>query len=319
MPNREISGAGRAYDLKWAVNAGLFIGHYFLFLVNGYDDSEEVEVVKRELEKCFAELGFVPDLPDANPNGGYPINQTRALEKQLRERIKKTIDNRTANLFSLVGKFSVYSLTGGAFPEESKQMIMNDARPFARATGIDEDTVSDYLERLLVEEDSRKNVLKEFVDWINSEIDRSVLEAPQFQSSTADQYDLFISYSSVDEREANEIFDLVKARGLKAFLAVKGIQSGDDFAEEIRKGLINSTEICILVTPKSLGSEWVATEWGAAWVLKKRITPILLRCDVNQLPQRLQNLQCIDFHHLEQYIDQVLSRIKGPNTGNLDS
>lgn len=180
MPDREVpNGTSRVYDLKWAVNAGLFLGHYSLFLVNGYGDADKGEVVKRELEKCFTELGIVPNLPDANPNGGYPIDRTRALEKQLRESIKKTLDNPTANLFSLVWKFTIFSLTEGDFVEEEKQAIVSDLRNFARKAGSDEDTVLDFFESLLVEQDSRNNVLKGFIEWIYSEIDKGILKPPE--------------------------------------------------------------------------------------------------------------------------------------------
>jgi hypothetical protein len=70
--------------------------------------------------------------------------------------------------------------------------------------------------------------------------------------------------------------------------------------EVIRQGLLNSRELAVLATSESLGSEWVKTEWGAAWVLGRLITPIILRLNPRDLPDRLKQRQWIDFH---KYVD----------------
>ncbi len=107
--------------------------------------------------------------------------------------------------------------------------------------------------------------------------------------------DVFISYASADNREAEMIYDAVLKAGGKAFLASKNLNWGEDFAERIRTVLTASRELWLLVTPTSLKSDWVLSEWGAAWALRKTIIPILHRCSVSDLPDRLQRLQCIAF------------------------
>ena len=64
----------------------------------------------------------------------------------------------------------------------------------------------------------------------------------------------------------------------------------------------------LLATRDGLKSEWVTTEWGAAWILRRRITPLLYRCDVDDLPRRMQHLQAIDWHTYEAYLTRVLQR-----------
>jgi hypothetical protein len=130
----------------------------------------------------------------------------------------------------------------------------------------------------------------------------------ELKLDTAHQYDVFLSYSSVNSSEASQISDALKHSGRKVFLAEKSIQPGHDFAEEIRRSLKGSREVWLLVSPSSLNSEWVTTEWGAAWALEKKIIPILFRCDIDALPARLKGLQCIDFHRYVELISALSAK-----------
>lgn len=134
----------------------------------------------------------------------------------------------------------------------------------------------------------------------------SMLEASRAaaapESRTLDaafEFDVFISYSDKDRQEAGAIYDALHGAGRRAFMASKSLRGGDDFAESIRKALLASRELWLLVTPHSAKSDWVLSEWGAAWVLGRRIVPILLRYAPEQLPERLQKLHTVDFHALD--------------------
>jgi len=121
-------------------------------------------------------------------------------------------------------------------------------------------------------------------------------------------YDVFLSFSFADRDEARRIRDHADALGLRMFMAEREVQAGDVWDEVIRQALVSSREVAILVTPDSLQSEWVSTEWGAAWALQKRIAPILLRCNFDDLPARLERLHALDFHNFEMYLSEVRSR-----------
>lgn len=115
-------------------------------------------------------------------------------------------------------------------------------------------------------------------------------------------YDVFLSHASPDNTEAQGIRDKIIAAGHRVFLAPKELRRGDDFAEEIRLALLGSRELWLLVSPHSSKSEWVISEWGAAWALDKRIVPVLHRCAPESLPARLARLQCIDLHRVDEAI-----------------
>jgi hypothetical protein len=124
-------------------------------------------------------------------------------------------------------------------------------------------------------------------------------------------FDLFLSFSSADKTEAQKLSDAGVAKGLRVFMSEKSLTSGDVWDEVIRQALLTSREMAVVVTPSSLKSEWVTTEWGIAWALEKRITPVLLRCDTNALPERLKRYEARDLHEMHLYIDEILSRKGG--------
>ena len=127
-------------------------------------------------------------------------------------------------------------------------------------------------------------------------------------------YDVFLSYSSVDHEEALALHDKIVHSGHRVFMARKVLVPGDDFAEEIRLALHGSREIWLLVSPSSSKSEWVISEWGAAWALAKRIVPILHRCSPESLPDRLAKFQAIDLHRCDELIALLNATQTGPNS-----
>jgi len=121
--------------------------------------------------------------------------------------------------------------------------------------------------------------------------------------------DVFISYASQDNNEADQIRDAIVNAGGKVFMAPKDLTPGEDFPEEIRIALGRSRELWLLVSPASLKSDWVLSEWGAAWALGKKIVPILHRCSPDQLPDRIRRLQCVDFYKYSELIARTFSAV----------
>jgi hypothetical protein len=128
-------------------------------------------------------------------------------------------------------------------------------------------------------------------------------------------YDVFLSYSEKDTSIAFSIRDELLRGGARVFMAQKSLRPGDDFAEEIRLSLHGSAEVWVILSPHSLTSEWVTTEWGAAWVLDKKIVPILHRCDTPQIPERLRRLHCIDAAAVGVIIKERLASTQGLSGG----
>jgi hypothetical protein len=125
------------------------------------------------------------------------------------------------------------------------------------------------------------------------------------------EFDLFLSYSSQDRDQARAIVSAAEALGLTVFQDEKNLAPGAVWAEEIRHALFNSREMAVLASPTSLVSEWVQTEWGAAWAMERTITPILLMLAPTQLPDRLRQRQAVIYGEHAPYLEAVRDRARG--------
>jgi TIR domain len=140
-------------------------------------------------------------------------------------------------------------------------------------------------------------------------LDNSTATQPQGLFSEEDfRFDVFVSFSTTDKVLGDKVHALLVEKGLRVFYSPKALKAGDNWSEEIRAALVGSREICLLITPKSLQREWVFTEWGAAWALKRRITPILSDCKIDDLPLRLREKQSIYLEDLDRYVEEVAAR-----------
>lgn len=144
----------------------------------------------------------------------------------------------------------------------------------------------------------------------NEGIRKSIIADWVADSRTDYEFDVFLSYSSINEKIAEKIREKLAEANLRCYMAKKQLRrdQGVDFADRIRDAIIESREMAVLCSPESVGNEWVMTEWGAAWALKKRVTPVLYRLDVADLPDRLRRLQVVDFHDIAEYVLGVLGR-----------
>lgn len=142
---------------------------------------------------------------------------------------------------------------------------------------------------------------REYETWHKIELEEEFKRMKQAEQFF---YDVFLSYSEKDHMQAQVIHEKLVKAGARVFMAPKSLRAGDDFADKIRKSLTGSSELWVILSPSSLNSEWVTTEWGAAWVLQKLIVPILFRCDIPQLPERLRKFHCIDVGALDEFISE---------------
>ncbi|MCP4549713.1 MAG: TIR domain-containing protein [bacterium] len=126
---------------------------------------------------------------------------------------------------------------------------------------------------------------------------------------SAPRYDVFLSHSSRDEEEARKLYDRLKSKGFSVYSAKKALSGGDSFTEEIRGALQASSELWIIITRRSLKSNWVTAEWAAGWALEKRLVPILLGCEPEELPDQLRALHCRGLHQIDDLIQELKERV----------
>lgn len=127
---------------------------------------------------------------------------------------------------------------------------------------------------------------------------------------------VFLSYSQEDQETAEKVCKALTDVGLDVYMADREQEGGDEFSTTIRNKLLGCRELWVLCTPGSMRSEWVQTEWGAAWALEKRIVPVVLhKKDKERLPLRLQNRHTVLFADIEKFARQAVIRIDTAQLG----
>lgn len=121
--------------------------------------------------------------------------------------------------------------------------------------------------------------------------------------------DVFLSYSAKDQELADTLAADIGHAGLTCFLAPKSIRAGEPWADRIRAELQSCRCLVVLLSPNSIQSEWVTTEWGAAWALGKHIIPVLFRCEPKAIPPRLASLQVCDYHRFGSVIGEIIETL----------
>ena len=88
------------------------------------------------------------------------------------------------------------------------------------------------------------------------------------------KYDIFMSYASEDRNVAFTVVKNLENRGCKCFIAPRDIRKGEDYAEEIVKGIGNSTAVLLIFSSKSDKSPYVLREINSAVSRLKPIIPL---------------------------------------------
>jgi hypothetical protein len=126
-------------------------------------------------------------------------------------------------------------------------------------------------------------------------------------------YQVFISHATADKWLAKVLCEKIEAVGATTFRDDRDIQGGDDIPEEIRRQIKQSKEIVILLTPQSVGRQWVILELGAAWGWSKRIRILLImyHVSVDPIPDMIKNKKAINLNDFDQYANEVAERVRG--------
>lgn len=128
------------------------------------------------------------------------------------------------------------------------------------------------------------------------------------KSPASSPYVVFISHSSYDTWIANQLAKEITALGAQPWLDKKDLAGGDVILEEIMRGIRACNEAIVLVSPKSVTSQWVAVEIGAVSVQRKRVTPILNHVGPEVFAP-LKGVKAIDLNDFDDFLLQLKARM----------
>lgn len=102
----------------------------------------------------------------------------------------------------------------------------------------------------------------------------------------------------------------VDSFGAETWLDEKDLEGGDIIPEKIIEGIDACHEAIVLLSPRSINSQWVAFEIGAARGQHKRVTPVLNNVGPESMAPT-KGVKAIELNEFDKYLLQLKGRIAG--------
>ena len=125
-------------------------------------------------------------------------------------------------------------------------------------------------------------------------------------------YLVFVSHATADKWLARTLCEKIEQTGARTFRDDRDINGGDDIPEEIRRQIIQSNEMVVLLTPHSIDRPWVLLEVGAAWGRRRkaRIVAVLCHVEVDTIPDIIGSKKAVPMNELDEYFSQLRRRVE---------
>ena len=130
------------------------------------------------------------------------------------------------------------------------------------------------------------------------------------------QSPVFISYSSKDVVLANKIVDYLEGQGYPCWIAPRNIASGHDYTDSINDAILHCRAVVLIISHRSIQSQWVKKELSTAVSYNKPIFPYLIsNIEITGgLQFLLNNVQWIDASssptgHFPDIVDGIEQRL----------
>jgi WD40 repeat protein len=132
----------------------------------------------------------------------------------------------------------------------------------------------------------------------------------------ASSLEVFISYSRADSDLARRLNDALSELGKLTWFDQESIASGEDFQQEIYRGIESSDNFLFIISPKSVNSPYCSGEVEYAQNLNKRIVTILhQKVAVKNLHPALASVQRLDFsQHGGDFLTNFAQLVRTLNT-----
>lgn len=132
------------------------------------------------------------------------------------------------------------------------------------------------------------------------------------QNTIDKPYQVFVSHATADKWLAKTVCEKIERTGASYFRDDRDIRGGDDIPEEIRKQIKQSREILVVLTPESVGRQWVILEVGAAWGWSKKTRIVMLMChvSVDPIPDMIKNKKAIFLNDFDSYLSELSKRVQ---------
>lgn len=136
------------------------------------------------------------------------------------------------------------------------------------------------------------------------------------------QMNVFISYAGPDRDLAETAAETLKTAGLDVWLDVWNVLPGDNMAAALGTALQEADAMVLLLTPQSVESDMVQSEWSYALgkkSFKGRLVPVYAGAERSSVPwvlreMGIQSVDIADYAHAEDAFREVATHIKRTET-----
>jgi hypothetical protein len=115
-------------------------------------------------------------------------------------------------------------------------------------------------------------------------------------------YNVFISASHKDRDLARDLARRLKKAGVHSTYSELTLSTGSEYEKTFMKLLKEADEIVLILSSHSVDNLWMMFEIGAASSLRKRITPVVVGLEKQELPPVIKQLKYITYDKLSDYI-----------------
>lgn len=107
---------------------------------------------------------------------------------------------------------------------------------------------------------------------------------------------VFLSYAHDDSAIAQELLKSLADTSVLGWMDQADIASGEAISRVVRESIQQASAVLVIVTTRSIASQWVQFEVGAAWGMGKRIIPVIIGDAATEkgLPDWVLQFQYVD-------------------------
>lgn len=128
---------------------------------------------------------------------------------------------------------------------------------------------------------------------------------PARSESESMAYKVFISASHKDRDLARDLSRRLKEVNVQVTYSELTLFAGSNYEETFMKLLKHADEIIVILTSNSIDNLWMMFEMGAASSLRKKITPVVVGLEKQELPPVIKQLKYIRYDKLSEYISEI--------------
>lgn len=122
-------------------------------------------------------------------------------------------------------------------------------------------------------------------------------------------YKVFISSAHKDLDLARDLARRLEEAGVKVFPVERSVVPAEGIVAKVNRGMRQADEVIVILTDHSVNNAAVIFEMGAAFGQHKRVTPVVMGVDPEELPPMVKQMQYIRYSDLHDYIADLEKRV----------